>query len=306
MKTQTRGKKGEVQMKKLDRIEIRDLQVFGNHGVLEEENVLGQKFLVSATLYTDTRKAGEEDSLVNTIHYGDICYVIRDFMRENTFQLIEAAAEHLARHLLIETEGLEAIDLEIKKPWAPIALPLDYVSVKISRGWHRAYISLGSNIGDRMMYLEDAVATLEADRNCQVIQVTDWIETKPYGGVEQEDFLNGCMELRTVYSPDKLLEVLQDIEQQAGRERKIHWGPRTLDLDILLYDDLVIDSKRLTIPHMDMHNREFVLAPMTQIAAWRRHPLFHKTMKELYEELQQKLKEKADVSDTREETSEKA
>lgn len=162
--------------------------------------------------------------------------------------------------------------------------------MKIHRGWHTAYLSLGSNMGDRNMYLEDAVATLESDRCCQVMQVTDWIETEPYGIVEQDNFLNGCMELRTVYTPRRLLEVLHDIENAAGRERKLHWGPRTLDLDILLYDDLVVDTRELMIPHVDMHNREFVLAPMVQIAPWRRHPLFHKTMKELYEELKQKQK----------------
>ncbi len=277
-------------MEKLDKIEIRDLQIFANHGVFEEETALGQKFLVSATLYASTRKAGETDNLIDTIHYGQICHVIREFLIRNTFQLIEAAAEQLAKHLLVETPRLEAVDLEIKKPWAPIGLPLEYVSVQISRGWHTAYISLGSNMGDKRMYLEDAVATLEGDRCCQVLQVTDWMETEPYGGVEQDNFLNGCMELRTIYSPKKLLETLQAIESQAGRERKIHWGPRTLDLDILLYDDVIIDTKELTVPHIDMHNREFVLAPMAQLAPWRRHPLFHKTMKELYEELKQNEK----------------
>lgn len=277
-------------MKYTDEIIIKDLEVFGNHGVLEEENTLGQKFLISATLFTSTRRAGEEDELLDTIHYGEVCHMIKEYVQETTFQLIEALAEHLARHMLIETQGLQAVTLEIKKPWAPIGLPLDYVSVKINRGWHTAYISLGSNMGDRNMYLEDAVATLELDTCCQVTQVTDWVETEPYGMVDQDNFLNGCMELRTIYTPEKLLDVLHEIENAAGRDQKIHWGPRTLDLDILLYDDLVLDTKELMIPHVDMHNRAFVLGPMTQIAPWRRHPLFHRTMKELYEELSEKEK----------------
>lgn len=272
-------------MKPTDKILINGLEVFGNHGVFEEENVLGQKFIVSAELRTRTRKAGETDELLHTIHYAEVCHTIEEFMQTHTFRLIEAAAEQLARELLTTYEGLESLLLEIKKPWAPIGLPLKYVSIQIERGWHTVYLSLGSNMGDKQMYLEDAVSTLEADPCCRVIQVTDWMETAPYGGVEQDDFLNGCMELRTIYDPDKLLEVLHEIEDAAGRERKIHWGPRTLDLDILLYDDLVIDTKELIIPHVDLHNRDFVLAPMTQIAGWRRHPLFHKTMKELYAEL---------------------
>lgn len=272
-------------MKNMDKIYIRNLEVFSNHGVFEEENVLGQKFVVSATLYTVTRKAGEEDNLSSTIHYAQVCHAIKDFMQMNTFQLIETVAEQLAKYLLIEIDNLRAITLEVKKPWAPIGLPLDYVSVEITRGWHTAYISLGSNMGDREMYLEDAVAMLEGDPGCEVVQVTPWIETEPYGMLDQEKFLNGCLELRTIYDPYKLLEVLHEIEAAAGRERKVHWGPRTLDLDILLYGDRVIDSKELIIPHVDMHNREFVLAPMSQLAPWRRHPLLHKSMKELYTEL---------------------
>lgn len=283
-----------IKMKQMDKIIIKDLEVFSNHGVYEEENILGQKFIVSAELYTDTRSAGEEDNLFQTIHYAQVCHEIKEFMQEHTFQLIEAVAERLARHLLIEVEGLKSIRIEVKKPWAPIGLPVSYVSVEIERGWHTAYLSLGSNIGDRLMYLEDAVATLEGDRCCQVVQVTDWMETKPYGGVDQDDFLNGCMELRTIYDPQKLLDVLHEMENAAGRERKIHWGPRTLDVDILLYDDLIMDTRELVIPHSDMHNREFVLAPMVQLAPWKRHPLKHKSMKELYEELKEKsMTEKA-------------
>lgn len=101
-------------MKHSDEIIIRDLEVFCNHGVFEEENVLGQKFLVSATLHTNTANAGEEDDLLETIHYGQVCHVIKEFMQNHTFQLIEAAAEQLARHLLIETERLEAVTLEVK------------------------------------------------------------------------------------------------------------------------------------------------------------------------------------------------
>lgn len=272
----------------MDTITIRELELFCNHGVFEEENILGQKFLVSAKLFLDLCPAGEDDELTHSVHYGEVCYMIKDFMEEHTFQLIEAAAEQLARHLLIEIERLEEVELEVCKPWAPIGLPLNNVSVCIRRGWHRAYLSLGSNMGDRLMFLEDAVATLEADPCCHVLDATEWMETEPYGEVEQEDFLNGCVELRTLYDPYKLLSKLHEIENEAGRERKVHWGPRTLDIDILLYDDQVISTKELTVPHADMHNRAFVLEPMAKLAPWKRHPLLHLTMKELLDELNKK------------------
>ena len=109
--------------------------------------------------------------------------------------------------------------------------------------------------------------------------------TAPYGGVEQEDFLNAAMELETLYTPEELLDVLHTVEQAAKRERLVHWGPRTLDLDILFYDDLVQDDSALTLPHPDMQNRDFVLKPMVELAPHFVHPVFHQTMQQLLDAL---------------------
>ena len=104
-------------------------------------------------------------------------------------------------------------------------------------------------------YLDMAVESLGEFRGCRVEQVSDYLITAPYGGVEQDDFLNGCLCLRTLLTPEELLSVLHEIEEKAHRKREVRWGPRTLDLDILLYDDLVYDSENLTIPHIEMHLR---------------------------------------------------
>ena len=130
-----------------------------------------------------------------------------------------------------------------------------------------------------------AVSRLSQSEGCRVKKVADYIVTEPYGGVEQDDFLNSCLELETLLLPAELLTLLHEIEAAADRKREIHWGPRTLDLDILLYDDLVMDSEALTIPHVEMHKRDFVLTPLVQIAPWVRHPVFGKTAKEMKEEL---------------------
>ena len=269
----------------MDKITIEKLTVFGNHGVYPEENALGQKFLVSLVMYPDTRKAGQTDDLECSINYGDVSGYVKQFFEENTFKLIEKVAEKLAESLLLQYPLLEKVDVKIEKPWAPIAIPVESVSVEISRGWHKAYIALGSNLGDKKAYLDEAVEKLKNHPLCQVIKVADYIQTEPYGGVEQDVFLNSALELRTLLYPEELLALLNQIEARAGRERTIHWGPRTLDLDILFYDDCVIDTPALTIPHIDLQNRDFVLIPMVQLAPYYRHPILGYTMVQLLNQL---------------------
>ena len=265
----------------MDKIIIKDLEVFGKHGVLKEENVLGQKFIVCAELDVNNRKAGITDELSLSVNYDTVCKFIYNFMKEKTFKLIEAAAEHLCLAILAHFEQVEGIKLRIEKPWAPIGLHLDYAAVEIYRKWHRAYIALGSNMGDKLMYLENAVQAIKDDVNCRLLKISDIIVTEPYGPVEQDDFLNGCMMLDTLYTPQELLRFLQRLEMEANRVREIHWGPRTLDLDILLYDDLVTEDDELIIPHPEMHKRAFVLGPLKQIAPNAIHPLLKQRIRDM-------------------------
>ena len=269
----------------MDKITIDKLEIFANHGVYPEENVLGQKFIISVVLYTSTRKAGVADELSFSVNYGEVSHFIRKYITEHTWKLLECAAEHLAQAILLEYPLVKKLDLEIQKPWAPIALPLNTVSVKITRGWHTAYIALGSNIGDKKAYLDMAVKHLNERKDCQVKKVSDYLVTEPYGVTDQDDFLNGALELQTMLDPEELLQALHQIEQDANRVRTMHWGPRTLDLDILMYDDLVLDTPELHIPHIEMHLRDFVLIPMDQIAPWKRHPLTGKTVEEMLQNL---------------------
>ena len=249
---------------------------------------MGQKFVISLTMYTNTRKAGKSDCLEESVHYGEVSSFMTAYTKEHPRKLIEAAAEDLAEEVLLHYPLLKGVTLELKKPWAPVGLPLETVSVKVTRFWHTAYLGLGSNLGDKEGYLNQAIKELDNGRDCQVEKVSPYLVTEPYGGVEQDDFLNACLRLKTLLSPHELLDRLHEIEQHAHRERLIHWGPRTLDLDILLYDDEILETEDLVIPHVEMPLRDFVLKPMCDIAPYKRHPLLGKTMMQLLKELEQK------------------
>lgn len=269
-----------------DEIRIEKLEVYAYHGVYPEERKRGQIFLVNAVLYTDTHRAGAEDKVELSTDYGAVSMFIDRWMKKNTCYTLEAVAGNLAREILLNYDLISALDLEILKPEAPIPLTFGCVSVKIHRSWHKAYLSVGSNMGDRKKYLEDGIEALKAHPLIKQVEVSELLETAPYGGVEQADFLNAAIGLETLMEPEELLEALHNIENSAGRERILRWGPRTLDLDILFFDQLVYESDTLVIPHPDLHNREFVLKPLSTIAPNYRHPLLGMTVSQELAELE--------------------
>lgn len=265
-------------------IEIKDLVVFAKHGVLPEENSLGQKFEVSVVFFLDFLKAGKTDSLDSTIDYKKACEMIAEIFGKNTCSLIENAAWKLAEALLISYPFCSKVKVTVKKPWAPVHMPMDTVSVSMERSWKKAYLSIGSNVGDKEANLNEAVRLLNEDGKIQVKKVSDFIITAPVGGVVQDDFLNGALCILTLYEPQELLEKITYIEKRLKREREIHWGPRTIDVDIILYEDLIMNTESLTIPHAEMTRREFVLKPLCQIAPDAVHPLIGKNVWQLYQE----------------------
>lgn len=261
----------------MDIIHIRRLEIFANHGVIPEENTLGQKFIISADLYMDLTEAGRTDDVSKTVHYGQAAFLIKQISEKSVFKLIEKLAEEIADALL-KKFPVEKVKVTIEKPWAPVRLPLETVAVEIERGWHSAYLSIGSNIGEREQFLNNAVKKLKETEGIKVAAVSKFIETEPYGNVEQDRFLNGCVGIRTLLTPKELLKRINEIEQEEGRIRTLHWGPRTLDIDILLYDDEKIYTENLIIPHPDMQNRSFVLDPLSEIAPYVIHPVLNKAI----------------------------
>lgn len=272
----------------MDIIRIDNLEVYAYHGVYDEEKEKGQYFYVNAELYTNTRKAGMNDDLDASTNYGTVCDFIHDFMTKHTYDLIETVAEQLAQALLLEFKLVKSVLLEIRKPHAPIEKEFESVSVEIERGWHEAFVAFGSNLGDKEKFIDEAIEALSNLPQINIVAISDKIVTEPYGNVEQDVFLNGVMKIETLLPADELLQILQKVEEHAGRKRKIHWGPRTLDLDIIFYDDDIISEDDLIVPHPDMKNRDFVLKPLMQIAPYKLHPVYRKTISDIYAELMAK------------------
>ena len=144
----------------MDKIYIRDLEFIGYHGVFEEEKKLGQKFYVSLELITNLRDAGLNDDILKTTHYGEVAKTVEKVFFSKKYDLIETLAEDIAREILLNFNLISKLKLEIKKPWAPVGIPLDNVAVEINRKWTEAYISLGSNMGNKKENLEKAISEL--------------------------------------------------------------------------------------------------------------------------------------------------
>ena len=268
----------------MDIIKIKDLEVFGNHGVYKEENILGQKFLISVDLYGDLSEAARFDDIESSVNYGEVCQFIKEETQKNTFKLIESLTQHLATNILLKYTKIRKVQVEVKKPWAPVLMPLDTVSIVMERKWHKVYLSIGSNMGNKEKNLKEAIALLEKDKYTKVKKISSFIITSPVGDVIQDDFLNGALSIETLRNPKELLDLIKEIEATLKRERTLRWGPRTIDLDILFYDDEIIARKDLTIPHIELENRMFVLEPMVEIAPYVKHPISGKSIEQLYKE----------------------
>ncbi|MGB2600114.1 MAG: 2-amino-4-hydroxy-6-hydroxymethyldihydropteridine diphosphokinase [Candidatus Omnitrophota bacterium] len=148
---------------------------------------------------------------------------------------------------------------------------------------HKAYIGIGSNIGDRRENLEEAVSRLGLEKGIKVTARSSFYETRPAGGPPQENYLNGAVEIETSLSPENCLKLLKRTEEAMGRVPADRNHPRVIDLDILLYDDVVIRNEEIEIPHPRMHERHFVLKGFAEIAPETVHPVLGKTIKELLE-----------------------
>jgi dihydroneopterin aldolase / 2-amino-4-hydroxy-6-hydroxymethyldihydropteridine diphosphokinase len=263
-----------VNLSPSDKIEIRGLVVTTVVGVLPHERTIAQPVRIDLDLFVDLHDAGRTDELGDTADYGDVAERVAELVRETKDVLLERLVDRVAE-LVVSIERVEAVDVTVTKLRPPIPEQVDSTAVRIRRNRHDyhsvdrdphlALIALGSSLGDREGYLRLALQSLPG-----VQLMSQVFETDPVGGPDgQDSYLNMVVSVQTMLDPYALLRRCQQIEAKALRQRVVHWGPRTLDVDILFYDDVRIDDPNLTIPHPHYAERRFVLAPLEEVAPTR-------------------------------------
>jgi 2-amino-4-hydroxy-6-hydroxymethyldihydropteridine diphosphokinase len=151
---------------------------------------------------------------------------------------------------------------------------------------HHAYIGFGSNLGDRLENCRNAIGALAALPPCSLLKTSSFYETSPVGLVDQPAFINGVVLLETDEDAHWLLRQMLEIEKTFGRIRDLKWGPRSIDLDLLFFDDQIINTPELSVPHPSLHERRFVLEPLNEVAPDFRHPSLGKSVADLRNDLQ--------------------
>ena len=269
----------------MDKIHIKDLEIIGFHGAIPEEKVLGQKFVLSFELDVDLRQAGKNDDLTKTVHYGELAQKVEEEFSKTSYDLIEKAAEEICEFVLLNYPLVKKVKLLLKKPWAPTRKHVEYVAVEIERKWNKVYIAAGSNLGDKEETLKEAIDKIDKRKDCVVTKVSNFYTTDPVGYEDQDQFVNCVFEINTLQTPSELMDTLLEVEKDFKRERIIRWGPRTLDLDIIFYDDILSYDEHILIPHPRAHERQFVMKPMCDINPYYVHPIYRKRVMDISSEL---------------------
>ena len=246
-------------------IKIEKLKVNACHGVLDQEKINPQDFIFDINVYFDFIDAAKKDDINLSISYCDIMQDVIDYTKNNTFNLIETLSYNLALLILNKYSAITKIELTCSKPNAPYDADFKNVSANVTLEWKEAYLSLGSNLGNKEEYLNNALKALNS-KEIKLIKSSSILYNEPYGGVADKEFANMAVKIKTVLSPMQLLKAIHKIELDNGRERLVHWGNRTLDIDIIFYEGVTLNTEELTIPHKDYKNRDFVLIPLKEIA----------------------------------------
>ena len=256
-----------------DRLRMRNMRFFARHGLFPAENELGQHFEVDLELHLDLSRAGRSDNPAHTIDYPKVYALVEEVVLQRQFKLVEALAQHIADTVGKSFAPLN-LTVRVRKPHPPLPAHFDGIEVELHRllwlswslsGWAQTWATPLANV-------QSAINALANAAPIRVIAVSSAYTSAPVGYLDQPHFTNAAAALKTLLPPRDLLAFLLDIEAAHHRRRRIHWGPRTLDLDILLYGERRLDDQNLTVPHAHLTKRRFVLTPLCEIAPALCHP----------------------------------
>lgn len=241
------------------KIKICHLDCEGCHGVYPEEKTNPQHFLVEAEILLDTTAAIRSDEITDTLNYSMLARNLQDLVAQQHFQLLEKLAFELCRFTLASYPQAFKISLSVEKK--PKSWQNQGTSFLVHSSWqrNRAVIALGSNLGNRKDFLLRATDLIKQLPFTTLLNSSTIHESKALLYTQQPDFLNQCVLVETLLLPSELLTHLQKIEQILGRQRNIPKGPRTIDLDIILYENLKLQTPTLTIPHAGLRSRRYLI-----------------------------------------------
>ena len=250
----------------LDKITLSKIEFEGHTGCFDFEKKDGQKFIVSMDLFVERIKGCYTDELKDTIDYSKVYEVTKEIVTSDSGNLIERLAQKIADAVLKSDDRIEKVIVTVSKPEAPVKGIFETMEVVIERRKKEfTILSLGSNMGDREANILAAEEELRDLPGIEGFKVASIYETEPVGLEDQPYFLNTCVGFYTDLDPFELLDKIHVIENKLHRTREVHWGPRTIDIDIIFYGDKVIMKPELTIPHPRWYLRSFVTVPLREI-----------------------------------------
>ncbi len=267
------------------RIIIKNLNLFGYHGVKESEKTGGQNFCFNVEIFLDKDSFLDSDNLGDTVNYSEAIKILKDINSSNRFNLLETLSQTIAIRIMEMSPLVERVSVKIEKTSPPIKenlgsvgieYALDRKSVESMEGGKLensegtkldVYMSLGSNIGNRENNLRKAVGMIDANKNIDVLKVSSIYETEPMYLKDQNYFYNIVLKAKVSEktSPFGMLGYLKKIESGFSGKKDKRYGPRAIDIDLLYYGGMSIDSDFLTIPHPGIEERKFVLIPLNEI-----------------------------------------
>lgn len=266
------------------RIIIKDLNLFGYHGVKESEKKDGQNFCFNIEILLNKNSFLNGDSIENTLNYSEVIKLVKDINSNRRFNLLETLSQEIANRIMGMSFLIEKVSVKIEKTSPPIKENIESVGVeyildrkslesggegKLESSEVDVYMSLGSNIGNRENNLRKAVDLIGRSPNINIIKVSSIYETEPMYFKDQDSFYNIVLQAQVdrELSPFEMMGFLKGIEYGFGRKRsEKRYGPRIIDIDLLYYGEMVIESNFFTVPHPGIEERKFVLVPFSEIA----------------------------------------